>query len=183
MRKKSVWLHNPGGNPKKIIFSVSATEVSLGETILLASEVAACKRTYAKPFYRKINLLIHSALFGWLLYEALNFLIRFQFAFLSELSSETEKEDTNKLKMEFLKFFHLRTSTTDDQQMQLFLMLYISILIYQNLISHIIFRPRLVLTSKSGLVIEVPYLLVRPAKFAKCLGVARKIAKKNRKAK
>jgi len=181
MRKKSVWLHKPFGDPKKILFSVSKIEVSLGETVLPASDVAAIKRTYAKPFYGKINLLILFALFGWWLYEALNFLIRFQFAFLSELSSETEKEDTNKLKMEFLRYFHLRTSTTDDQQMQLFFALYVSILIYQNLISHFIFRPRLVLTSKSGLVTEVPYFLVRPAKFAKCLGVARKIAKKNQR--
>ena len=183
MRKKSVWLHNPSGNPKKVLFSVTGTEVSLGETVLPASEVASCKRTYAKPFYGKINLFILFALFGWWLYEALNFLIRFQFALLSELSSDTEKEETNRLKVDFLKVFHLRTSTTDDQQMQLFFILYVSILIYQNLISPIIFRPRIVLTSKSGLVTEVPYFLVRPAKFAKCLGVARKIAKKNQKAK
>ena len=181
MKKKSVWLHKPFGDPKKTLFSVTKTEISLGDTVLPTSEVAAFKRTYAKPFYGRINLLVFFALFGWWLYEALNFLIRFQFALLSELSTDTEKEETNKLKMDILEFFHLRTSTTDDQQMQLSFMLYISILIYQNLISHIIFRPRIVLTSKSGSVTEVPYLLVRPAKFAKCLGVARKIAKKNRK--
>jgi hypothetical protein len=181
VKKKSVWLHNPTGNPKKTLFTVTKNEISLGDTVLPADEVASCKRVYAKPFYGKINLLMLFALFGWWLYEALNFLIRFQFAFLSELSSETEKEDTNKLKMEFLQFFHLRTSTTDDQQMQLFFLLYISILIYQNLISHIIFRPRIVLTSKSGSVSKAPYFLVRPAKFAKCLGIARKIAKKNKK--
>lgn len=181
MKKKSVWLHNPTGNPKKTLFTVTKTEISLGNTVLPTSEVAAFKRTYAKPFYGKINLLVFFALFGWWLYEALNFLIRFQFALLSELSTDTEKEETNKLKMDILEFFHLRTSTADDQQMQLSFMLYISILIYQNLISHIIFRPRIVLTSKSGSITEVPYLLVRPAKFAKCLGVARKIAKKNRK--
>ena len=181
MKKKSVWLHNPTGNPKKTLFTVTKTEISLGDTVLPANEVAAFKRTYAKPFYGKINLLVFFALFGWWLYEALNFLIRFQFALLSELSTDTEKEETNKLKMDILEFFHLRTSTTDDQQMQLSFMLYISILIYQNLISHIIFRPRIVLTSKSGSVTEVSYLFVRPAKFAKCLGVARKIAKKNRK--
>ena len=181
MKKKSVWLHNPTGNPKKTLFTVSKTEISLGDTVLSANEVAAFKRTYAKPFYGKINLLVFFALFGWWLYEALNFLIRFEFALLSEVSTDTEKEETNKLKMDILEFFHLRTSTTDDQQMQLSFMLYISILIYQNLISHIIFRPRIVLTSKSGSVTEVPYLLVRPAKFAKCLGVARKIAKKNRR--
>ena len=181
MKKKSVWLHNPTGNPKKTLFTVTKTEISLGDTVLQSNEVAAFKRTYAKPFYGKINLLVFFALFGWWLYEALNFLIRFEFALLSELSTDTEKEETNKLEMDILEFFHLRTSTTDDQQLQLFFMLYISILIYQNLISHIIFRPRIVLTSKSGSVTEVPYLLVRPAKFAKCLGVARKIAKKNRK--
>ena len=181
MKKKSVWLHNPTGNPKKTLFTVSKTEISLGDTVLPANEVAAFKRTYAKPFYGKINLLVFFALFGWWLYEALNFLIRFEFALISELSTDTEKEETNKLEMDILEFFHLRTSTTDDQQMQLSFMLYISILIYQNLISHIIFRPRIVLTSKSGSVTEVPYLLVRPAKFAKCLGVARKIAKKNRR--
>ena len=181
MKKKSVWLHNPTGNPKKTLFTVTKTEISLGDTVLQSNEVAAFKRTYAKPFYGKINLLVFFALFGWWLYEALNFLIRFEFALLSEVSTDTEKEETNKLKMDILEFFHLRTSTTDDQQMQLSFMLYISILIYQNLISHIIFRPRIVLTSKSGSVTEVPYLLVRPAKFAKCLGVARKIAKKNRR--
>ena len=181
MKKKSVWLHNPTGNPKKTLFTVTKTEISLGDTVLQSNEVAAFKRTYAKPFYGKINLLVFFALFGWWLYEALNFLIRFEFALLSEVSTDTEKEETNKLKMDILEFFHLRTSTTDDQQLQLFFMLYISILIYQNLISHIIFRPRIVLTSKSGSVTEVPYLLVRPAKFAKCLGVARKIAKKNRR--
>ena len=181
MKKKSVWLHNPTGNPKKTLFTVTKTEISLGDTVLQSNEVAAFKRTYAKPFYGKINLLVFFALFGWWLYEALNFLIRFQFALLSELSSDTEKEETNKLKMDILEFFNLRTSTTDDQQMQLSFLLYISILIYQNLISHIIFRPRIVLTSKSGSLTEVPYLLVRPAKFAKCLGVARKIAKKNRR--
>ena len=181
MKKKSVWLHNPTGNPKKTLFTVTKTEISLGDTVLPAHEVAAFKRTYAKPFYGKINLLVFFALFGWWLYEALNFLIRFEFALLSEVSTDTEKEETNKLKMDILEFFNLRTSTTDDQQMQLSFLLYISILIYQNLISHIIFRPRIVLTSKSGSVTEVPYLLVRPAKFAKCLGVARKIAKKNRK--
>ena len=181
MKKKSVWLHNPTGNPKKTLFTVTKSEISLGDTVLPANEVAGFKRTYAKPFYGKINLLVFFALFGWWLYEALNFLIRFEFALLSEVSTDTEKEETNKLKMDILEFFHLRTSTTDDQQLQLFFMLYISILIYQNLISHIIFRPRIVLTSKSGSVTEVSYLFVRPAKFAKCLGVARKIAKKNRK--
>ena len=55
MKKKSVWLHNPTGNPKKTLFTVTKTEISLGDTVLQSNEVAAFKRTYAKPFYGKIN--------------------------------------------------------------------------------------------------------------------------------
>jgi hypothetical protein len=183
MRKKSVWLHNPSGNPKKVLFSVTGTEVSLGETVLPASEVASCKRTYAKPFYGKINLLITFALIGWFLYEALNFLIRFQFALLLDSSPDVDKEATNEKMMNLLRNMNLRTSTTDDQQMQLFFWLYLTVLIYGTLLSNTIFRPRITLTSKSGLVTEAPFLLVRPRKYAKCLIAARKIAKKNRKAK
>jgi hypothetical protein len=181
MKKKSVWLHNPTGNPKKTLFSVTKTEISLGGTVLLANEVASCKRIFAKPFYKQINLLMNFSLFAWLLYEGLNFLIRFQFALLSELSSDTEKEETNELKLNLLQNLNLRTSTTDDQQMQLFFLLYFSVLIYQFILSSIIFRPRIVLTSTSGSVTEVPFLLVRPGKYGKCLGIARKIAKKNGK--
>jgi hypothetical protein len=181
MKKKSVWLHNPTGNPKKTLFTVTKTEISLGDTVLLASEVASCKRVYAKPFYKQINLLINFSLFAWLLYEGLNFLIRFQSALLLELFPDGDEEGTNELKMQLLQNSHLRTSTTDDQQMQLFFWLYLSVLIYQFILSNILFRPRIMLTSTSGSVTEVPFLLVRPGKYGKCLGVARKIAKKNRK--
>ena len=89
---------------------------------------------------------------------------------------------TNAKMNSLLQTLNLRTSTTDDQQMQLAFWLYISVLIYGLLLSNLIFRPRITLTSKNGTVVQVPFMLVRPRKFAKCLVAARKIGKINKKA-
>ena len=86
------------------------------------------------------------------------------------------------LDAELLQKFHLRASTTDEQQTQLALGLYVLILVYGIFIAPSIFRPRVVLTARGGRVVEVPYRLVRPRKFAKALAAAWKIAKKNKKA-
>jgi len=181
MKKKSVWLHNPTGNPKKTLFTVSKTEISLGDNIIPAGDVVSCKRTYPKFFYT-LNLGISLALAGWMVYEAASFIIRLQFAVFIDLSPEIDATATNAKMNSLLQTLHLRTSTTDDQQLQLAFWLYISVLIYGFLLSNLIFRPRITLTSKNGTVVEVPFLLVRPRKFANCLAAARKISKKARKA-
>jgi len=180
MKKKSVWLHNPTGNPKKTLFTVTKTEISLGESTIPASEVASCKRTYPKSFCLPLNTGISLALAGWMVYEAASFIIRLQFAVFIDLSPELDVTATNAKMNSLLQSLHLRTSTTDDQQLQLAFWLYISVLIYGFLLSNLIFRPRITLTSKNGTVVQVPFLLVRPRKYAKCLVAARKISKKAR---
>lgn len=181
MKKKSVWLHNPTGNPKKTLFTVSKTEISLGDNIIPATDVASCKRTYPKFFYA-LNLGTSLALVGWMVYEAASFIIRLQFAGILDLTPELDATATNAKMNSLLQTLHLRTSTTDDQQTQLAFWLYISVLIYGLLLSNLIFRPRITLTSKNGTVVQVPFMLVRPRKFAKCLVAARKIGKINKKA-
>jgi hypothetical protein len=182
MKKKSVWLHNPTGNPKKTLFTVSKTEISLGDNIIPATDVASCKRTYPKSFYMPINFSISLALAGWMVYEAASFIIRLQFAIILDLTPELDATATNAKMNSLLQTLHLRTSTTDEQQTQLAFWLYISVLIYGLLLSNLIFRPRITLTSKNGTVVQVPFILVRPRKFAKCLVAARKIGKINKKA-
>lgn len=180
MKKKSVWLHNPTGNPKKTLFTVSKTEISLGDTIISATDVASCKRTYPKFFFT-LNLGITLALAFWMVYEAASFIIRLQFAVISEMTPELDVTATNAKMNSLLQTLHLRTSTTDDQQTQLAFFLYISFFIYGLLLSNLIFRPRIRLTSTNGTVVEVPFMLVRPRKFVKCLVAARKIGKINKK--
>jgi hypothetical protein len=80
-----------------------------------------------------------------------------------------------------LQALHLRASTTDDQQLQLFLVLYFSTILYGLIFSNLIFRPRIVLTLKNGDTVEAPFLFVRPRKFANALRAGNKVSKRTRK--
>lgn len=74
--------------------------------------------------------------------------------------------------------FHLRTSTSDDQQLALAFWIYIFLLAYGLFLAPLVFRPRIVLIARGGSVVEVAYRFVRPRKFAKALVAARKLAKR-----
>ena len=182
MRAKSVWLRNPFGDPKKTEFKVSATEISLGNFVVPANEVESCKVRYPNKFLGPLNMVITFGILGWWLYEVTSFLIRLLTAFNVAGTPGVDEAATRASMVELLQKFHLRASTTDEQQTQLALGLYVLILVYGIFIAPSIFRPRVVHTARGGSVVEVHYRLVRPRKFAKTLVAARKIAKKNKKA-
>ena len=69
MKNKSVWLHRPFGNPKKILFSVTEDEVSLGDKVFPAGEVVDCKQSYPKSLSKPVNIILSYGLLGWTLYE------------------------------------------------------------------------------------------------------------------
>ena len=127
-------------------------------------------------------MVITFGILGWWLYEVTSFLIRLLTAFNVAGTPGVDEAATRASMVELLQKFHLRASTTDEQQTQLALGLYVLILVYGIFIAPSIFRPRVVLTARGGSVVEVPYRLVRPRKFAKALAAAWKIAKKNKKA-
>ena len=127
-------------------------------------------------------MVITFGILGWWLYEVTSFLIRLLTAFNVAGTPGVDEAATRASMVELLQKFHLRASTTDEQQTQLALGLYVLILVYGIFIAPSIFRPRVVLTARGGSVVEVHYRLVRPRKFAKTLVAARKIAKKNNKA-
>lgn len=181
MRKKSVWLHKPFSTPKKTLFSVNENEISLGDRAFATSEVVQCKQSFPNQFFKPISLLISISLFLWMMYELLSLMLRLQSGLLLEMDPDLDVARTKERTQSLLELFHLRSSTTDDEQLVLFLWLYLGILVYSIVIANLVFRPRVYLESKSGESIEVPYILVRPRKFASTLGRARKIAKKNRK--
>ena len=112
----------------------------------------------------------------------MSFLIRLLTAFNVAGTPDVDEAATRASMVQLLQKFHLRASTTDEQQTQLALGLYAFNLVYGIFIAPSIFRPRVVLTARGGSVVEVHYRLVRPRKFAKTLVAARKIAKKNKKA-
>lgn len=182
MRAKSVWLHNPTGDPKKTQFKVTESEISLGNFVVPASEVQSCKISYANKWLFLINMAIGLSLSSWFVYEVSSFLIRLQTAFVVAGTPGVDEAATQASMVELLHKLHLRASTSDEQQTQLALGLYVLILVYGIFIAPSIFRPRVVLTARGSSVVEVPYRLVRPRKFAKTLAAARKIAKKNKKA-
>jgi hypothetical protein len=96
-------------------------------------------------------------------------------------SPDLDTARANEKAQELLQLFFLRTSTTDEQQLQLFLCLFVFSILYGLIFSNLIFRPRVVLHLKNGDVAEASYLLVRPRKFVKTLAAGRKISKKTRK--
>jgi hypothetical protein len=89
---------------------------------------------------------------------------------------------TNQRMQDLLELFNLRSSTTDDEQLALFLWVYLGTFLYQLFLANIIFRPSVYLELHNGETLQVSYFFVRPRKFIKVLGRVRKIAKKNRKA-
>jgi hypothetical protein len=181
MRKKSVWLHKPFGNPRKILFSVTKDEVTLGDKVFPAGEVVGCKRNYAKPILKPINFVLTFGLLGWMIYELTSVALRLGILMALDMQPEANVARTNERLQDMLQALHLRASTTDDQQLQLFLWVYLSLILYGLIFSNLIFRPRVVLTLKNGEVAEAPFLLVRPQKFAKTLKAGRKLSKRNRK--
>lgn len=170
------------GDPKKTQFKVTESEISLGNFVVPASEVHSCKVGYAKKWLGPLTIAIGLGLTGWFLYEAMSFLIRLLTAINVASTPEVDEAATQASMVQLLHKLHLRASTSDEQQTQLALGLYVLILVYGIFIAPSIFRPRVVLTARGGSVVEVHYRLVRPRKFAKTLVAARKIAKKNRKA-
>jgi hypothetical protein len=182
MKTKTVWLRNPLGDPKKTQFKVTESEISLGNFVVPASEVQSCKVGYAKKWLFLINMAIGLSLSGWFVYETSSFLIRLQTAVVVAGTPGVDEAATRAAMVHLLNKLHLRASTTDEQQTQLALGLYVLILVYGIFIAPNISRPRVVLTARGGSVVEVPYRLVRPRKFAKTLAAARKVAKGNKKA-
>ena len=170
------------GDPKKTQFNVTESEISLGNFVVPANEVESCKVRYPNKFLGPLNMVITFGILGWWLYEVTSFLIRLLTAFNVAGTPGVDEAATRASMVELLQKFHLRASTTDEQQTQLALGLYVLILVYGIFIAPSIFRPRVVLTARGGSVVEVHYRLVRPRKFAKTLVAARKIAKKNKKA-
>jgi len=181
MKAKSVWLRSPFGDPKKTEFKVSATEISLGNFVVPTDDVASCKVRYANKWLGSLNMAVGLILGGWFLYEVSSFLIRLLTAFNVAGTPGVDEAATRASMVELLQKLHLRASTTDEQQTLLALYLYIFILVYGIFIAPNIFKPRIVLTSRGGSVVEVPYRLVRPRKFAKTLAAARKVVKRNKK--
>jgi hypothetical protein len=185
MRRKSVWLHKPFGNPKKILFSVSKEEVTLGDQVFPAGEVVGCKRNFSKPFLKPINFVLTYGLLGWMFYEFLSVYIRLAWALRRvRLSLDTQSEADlareNERMQTLLQMFHLRASTTDDQQLQLFLWLYLSYISLWLFVSKF-FGRRIALTLKNGDVVEAPFFITRPRKYVKTLKAGRKLSKRTRK--
>jgi len=178
MKSRSVWLHNPTGSPKKVEFKVSDTEISLGEFVVLAEDVASCKVKYPNRIYGLLVPMIVCGLLAWWFAEFLSFAIRFQFALLMELTPNLDEAATQTQAVAILQKLHLRSSTTDDQQMQLAFWLYIAFILDCLFVSHFIFRPRIVLKSREGSSADAPYRFVRPRKFIKTLVAARKVVKR-----
>jgi hypothetical protein len=181
MRRKSVWLHKPFGNPKKTLFSVSEEEISLREKVFPAGEVVGCKRNYAKPFLKPINIVITFGLLCWTFYEMASVFLRLGILIALDMQPDADVARVNENLQNMLQSLHLRASTTDDQQLQLFLALYFSTILYGLIFSNLIFRPRIVLTLKNGDTVEVPFLFVRPRKFANALRAGHKVSKRTRK--
>jgi hypothetical protein len=181
VKNKSVWLHRPFGNPKKILFSVTEDEVSLGDKVFPAGEVVDCKQSYPKSLSKPVNIILSYGLLGWTLYEMYSLFFRLSAYILLPESPDLDTARANEKAQELLQLFLLRTSTTDEQQLQLFLCLFVFSILYGLIFSNLIFRPRVVLHLKNGDVAEASYLLVRPRKFVKTLAAGRKISKKTRK--
>jgi hypothetical protein len=179
MRRKSGWLYKPFGNPRKILFSVSKEEVTLGDQVFPAGEVVDCKRNFSKPFLKPTNFVLTYGLLGWMLYELASLYIRLVILLRLDTESEADLARANERIKTLLQMFHLRASTTDDQQLQLFLWLYLSLFLY-GIISKF-FGPRIVLTLKNGDVVEAPFFIMRPRKYVKTLNAGRKLSKRNRK--
>jgi hypothetical protein len=126
MRRKSVWLHKPFGNPRKILFAVTKDEISLGDKVFPAGEVVGCKRSFAKPFLKPIHFVITYGLFGWILYELLFFSVRLQLLIALDGRPEADVARINERLQTILAMLHWRGSITDEQQLQLLLWSYLS---------------------------------------------------------
>ena len=181
MRTKSVWLHRPFGEPKKLRFSVSKDEITLGDKVFPTGEVVGCKRNYANPLSKVANFIVSLGILGWVMYEMTSLAIRLSVSIALSIQPDADVARTNERMESMLELLHLRSSTTDEEQAQLFLWLYIFVILYGLIFSNLIFRPRVVITLKNGDVVEAPFLLVRPRKFIKTLIAGRKISKKNRR--
>lgn len=178
---KSVWLHKPFGNPKKILFSVSKDEITLGEKVFPAGEVVRCKRNFINPFSKFMFYVTSFGITGWMFYEMASLMMRLSISISLSNRPDADVARTNERMQSILELLRLRSSTTDEEQALLFLWLYISVILYGLIFSNLIFRPRVVLTSKNGDVVEAPFLLVRPRKFIKTLAAGRKVCKRTRK--
>lgn len=181
MRAKSVWLHTPMGDPKKTLFKVTESEISLGNFVVPISEVQSCKVGYSKKWIAPLAATIGLSLMIWFSYELVSLVIRFSTAINVASTPGADEAASHASMVQFLEKLHLRASTSDDQQLALTFWIYIFLLVYGLLISPLIFRPRIVLTSRGGSVVEMAYRFVRPRKFAKTLAAARKVAKRNKK--
>jgi hypothetical protein len=178
MKSRSVWLHNPTGSPKKVEFKVSDTEISLGEFVVLTEDVASCKVKYPNRLNGPLVQVIIYGLLAWMIAELASFAIRLQIAVTVALTPNSDEAAAQEQAVTLLQKLHLRSSTTDDQQMLLAFWLYIVFILYSVFVSNFIFRPRIVLKSREGSSAEAPYRFVRPRKFIKTLVAARKVVKR-----
>lgn len=178
MRAKSVWLHTPMGDPKKTLFKVTESEISLGNFIVPISEVQSCKVGYSKKWLAPLTATIGLSLLVWFSYELVSLVIRFSTAMNVASTPGADEAAAHASMVHFLEKLHLRASTSDDQQLALTFWIYVFLFVYGILISPLIFRPRIVLTARGGSVVEMAYRFVRPRKFAKTLAAARKAAKR-----
>lgn len=169
------------GDPKKTQFKVTESEISLGNFVVPTSEVQSCKVGYSKKWLGPLAATIGLSLLTWLSYELVSLVIRFSTAVNVASTPGVDEAASHASMVHFLEKLHLRASTSDDQQLALTFWIYVFLFVYGLFISPLIFRPRIVLTARGGSVVEMAYRFVRPRKFAKTLGAARKIAKKNKK--
>ena len=169
------------GEPKKTLFKVTESEISLGNFIVPISEVQSCKVGYSKKWLAPLTATIGLSLLVWFSYELVSLVIRFSTAMNVASTPGADEAAAHASMVQFLEKLHLRASTSDDQQLALTFWIYIFLFVYGILISPLIFRPRIVLTARGGSVVEMAYRFVRPRKFAKTLAAARKVAKRNKK--
>lgn len=160
-----IWLRNSLGDPKKTEFKVSESEISLGNLVVPASEVQTCRVGDANKWLGPLNIAIYLGLSGWFFYEFMSFLNRLLIAITAASTPGADAAATQASTVQLLQKFHLRASITEEQQTQLWLGIYVFILVYQIFVAPYIFRPRMVLTAQCGSVVEVAYCLIPQRTF------------------
>jgi len=181
MKPRSVRLLKPFGNPKSFKFSVNQDKISLGPRTFLINDIQACRRTYGIPQSWPVVRFIETGLFLWSTYEFMSLVIRFQILMLLDLPDDAQSTSVQQT-IDLLNVFFLRTSTTDEQQLLLFIYLYVIFLSFSIFLSNLIFRARISITLKSGEKFEMSYLiLLNQGKLVKLLKRTNRVLRKNRK--
>jgi hypothetical protein len=187
---KPVLLRNPFGQLKKFKIALTHKDITLGNSVIARDDVVDCRRIYRAQHLRPAVILMGSGLVLWTIYEGLSLFLTLFYRFIPNLlmrlqdwSGEDQTafiDSSIDVSKQFL-IIPFRFSTTIEQQSYLVFWLYFFSLIYFRVISNLILRPRISITSKSGETIELPYLIVfNLGRLEKCLKQIRKIARNNR---